>query len=349
MNEALAAGPCDLFHRAAWAAFETACAASAPLTHSFEVGGRTLEACFAGEAMLAQVLPALAHLQTAPAPAADLRVAVWDSASTGQPLPTPPWRPDDQVSRGEIRGFDTGPDLRLALQGGSGALSMLHPGSRRGMLWLDDAARCPSWEAAAPLRGLLHWWCAPPRRQLVHGAAVGRDERAVLLTGKGGSGKSTTALTALLAGFDYLGDDYLLCDLATQGPLVHSLYNSAKVDAQTLRKLPGLPAAQPEPGEEKAVLYTREHFPAQLRRRAQLCAILVPRVTGGNQTSLHALSAAQAFLALAPTTLFQLPGAGRDAAGFLRRLVAALPCYELQLGASPDSTLDAIENVLESA
>ena len=349
MNEALAAGPCEQFHRAAWAAFETACADNARLTHAFDIGGRTLQASFAGEAMVAQVLPALAHLQTAPVPAPDLCVAVWDSASTGLPLPTPPWRSDDQVSRGEIRGFDTGPDLHLALQGGSGALSMLHPGSRRGMLWLDNAARCPSWEAAAPLRGLLHWWCAPPRRQLVHGAAVGRGKRAVLLTGKGGSGKSTTALTALLAGFDYLGDDYLLCDLAAQGPVVHSLYNSAKVDASALGQLPGLPAAQPEPGEEKTVLYTREYFPEQLQRRAELRAILVPRVTGGSHSRLQALTAAQAFLALAPTTLFQLPGAGGDAAGFLRRLVAALPCYELQLGASQDSTLDAIEGVLEGA
>ena len=58
----------------------------------------------------------------------------------------------------------------------------------------------------------------------------------------------------------------------------------------------------------------------------------MPRVTGARDTRIVPASAAQALLALAPSTLFQLPGA--ESAKFRRmsQIAKSLPAYTLESG-----------------
>ena len=90
-----------------------------------------------------------------------------------------------------------------------------------------DPDLIPWWERAAPLRMSLAWHLDQNGSSFLHGAAVTRAEDAALIVGPGGSGKSTTALSCLLAGFGYLGDDY--CASSADGERVHSVYGSAKL------------------------------------------------------------------------------------------------------------------------
>jgi hypothetical protein len=194
---------------------------------------------------------------------------------------------------------------------------------------------------------------------LVHGAAVGTAEGAVLITGKGGSGKSTTALGALMAGLLYLGDDYVLCALSTDGVQLFSLFNSAKVDRNTLQRLALAPEqlmnraaflAPPKPGgePEKGVLLVQKYYPALVQTALPLRAILVPHITDQQETRLSPLKPAQAFLALTPTTVFQLPGAQQAALTFLRRLVTQLPCYQLLLGRDATQTPAVLRTLIQA-
>ena len=54
-------------------------------------------------------------------------------------------------------------------------------------------------------------------RFLLHGAAVRRDERALLVVGESGAGKSSLAYAAHLAGWQVLGDDMVAVEAATAG------------------------------------------------------------------------------------------------------------------------------------
>lgn len=341
----------EAFYDEVGTAFEHACREFPPMDHDLVLAGRCLRLSFAGDAMLANVLPALQHLvcDTPPAPA--LHVRIFDSASTGVALPAPPWDDDARVARGEIIGLDTSGTIRASLQPGSCVLTLYDPGRATALVWMPDARRCPGWEAAAPLRGLLHWWCSRHAQQLVHAAAVGSAEGALLLTGKGGSGKSTTALAALAAGMRYVGDDYVICENAPGGAQVHSLYNTAKVDERGLALLPELAAVvdrAPDEALDKSVLYLARSYPAQVSRTLPLRAIVVPRVTAG-AARLTPLEPGAAFLALAPTTLFQLPGAGQEAAGFLRELVTSLPCLQLDLSPDPARNTMLLRDALAGA
>lgn len=343
-------GPSGDFFEQAWQAFEATRSMGDTTAHDqcIAIGGSRLALAFGGKAMQTNVMPALAHLRCGACPSPDWRIAIWDSASTATSLPPTPWLENTLVARGEIQGLEPDAGVEIAWQPGSGQLSMLDRHSRRGMLWMADAGQCPYWEKAAPLRAVLHWILLATQQQLVHAAAVGDNEGAVLLTGKGGSGKSSTALTALLAGMSYLGDDYVLCSTRDQKPRVSSLYNSAKIDARAEQRLPQLAGLlhREEPGQEKAVILTGQHFPDQIATSRDLRAIVVTRVSGNRQSALQPLKAAATFLALAPTTIFQLPRAGSNSTGILRELVSALPCYLLDLGTDTHQIAAVLKRIL---
>lgn len=360
MSKATSSDVAQLFE-SAWAAFTTARRQSQTAQSVFlTVGGSVIRLLFANDALPPLFLPALAHLALPTREEAAIEIAIWDSASTGVSMLPPPWAEDDYLARGEIRGVDATAAVQVAYHPGSGILSMLHRDEQRAVVWMADAEQCPSYERAAPLRTILHWWCTAQGQQLVHGAAIGTEEGAVLITGKGGSGKSTTALSALQAGMFYLGDDYVLCELSAGTAQVFSVFNSAKVDSNTLRRL-ALSAAQlinrdsflaqtqnsSEP--EKGVLLVQEYRPALVRESLPLRAVLAPQITDHQEARLQPLKPAQAFLALTPTTVFQLPGTQQAALSFLRRLVTQLPCYQLELGRNPAQTHAVIRSLIHEA
>ena len=63
---------------------------------------------------------------------------------------------------------------------------------------------------------LISQWAGTAGLLPVHGGAVGMGGRGVLLAAPGGSGKSTLAASCLLAGMDYVADDYVL--VSAEGP-----------------------------------------------------------------------------------------------------------------------------------
>lgn len=59
---------------------------------------------------------------------------------------------------------------------------------------------------------LLYRLVDTPSTHLIHGACVGVDNKGILLCARGAKGKSTLTVTAMLRGFDYVADDYLLLE-----------------------------------------------------------------------------------------------------------------------------------------
>jgi hypothetical protein len=314
-------------------AFSATARGSERVERHYAMAAETICLRFAGAALERCLTPTLAHLLTPPTPRPSLTVCVWDSASTGTAMPPPPWKPDDQLAQGEIRGYNT-QRIRTAFDAGSVSLSIMDMELNLGVFWIRNWRDLPYWERGAPLRAILHWWMGSRAYSVVHGAAVGTPSEGVLLVGKSGSGKSTTALACLDAGLAYAGDDY--CLLSTRGsPYIHSMYSSAKLDHGTERRFPRLYAAvsNPDrPASEKALYFLHRHCPRQIVRGFALRAILIPRITGRHETRLVAASMATVLLNLAPSSLFQLPG--RTAATFaaMAEVVRRVPCYALELG-----------------
>ncbi|HWP47776.1 MAG TPA: hypothetical protein VNM22_11490 [Candidatus Limnocylindrales bacterium] len=300
----------------------------------YTIGGYIVRLRFAGSALVPFITPALEHLAvSSDIGEADLTICLWDSASTGTSMPPRPWGLDGCIARGDVRGFsDT--RIHVALSADVGAVSTLDITENLGVYWIRDACHVPTYERGAPLRAILHWWMRQHGRLLVHAGAVGHLKDGVLLAGSGGSGKSTTALAALVGGWRYVGDDY--CLLVPNGvPYVYSLYNSAKLNAVHLENFPTLLSAISNPEElasEKALLYLYQYQPSSLIAGLPVRVILLTRVTGRPETTLTLATPIAALRAFAPSSLFLFPGTGQFEFLALADLVRQIPCYHLELG-----------------
>lgn len=74
--------------------------------------------------------------------------------------------------------------------------------------------------------------------------------------------------------------------------------------------------------------------------------VLVPRIVGGLSTTAVPISPIEALKALAPSTLFQLIGAGQKDFRAMAELVRTVPCYRLELGTDLAAIPRAIEELL---
>jgi hypothetical protein len=96
------------------------------------------------------------------------------------------------------------------------------------------------------LANLFSRWASESDRILLHAAAIGWNGKGVLVVGRGGSGKSTFSVSCLMAGLDFVSDDYTL--VSASGPLqAMPLYTSVAVNPDMYERLPrlGSPSVQP--------------------------------------------------------------------------------------------------------
>ncbi len=318
-----------------------------PQVQHIDVAGCRIELRFAGASLAESFLPALAHNAAEPGRAPDVTLHVWDSESAGVPMIPPPCKHDCFTDRGDIWGMSS-ERIRSAFHWSEYSVNLLDVERGVGIFWVQSATALPYWTSAAPLRTLLHWCLGRAGAQLLHAAAMGDDRGAVLLTGKGGVGKSSAALSCLEAGLRYVADDYLAVRLDPV-PTVFSLYGTAKLDSEQAERFPGLGALITNPIRapgDKAVIRLFPQRSAQLARALPLRAIATPRFVDGADTHVAAAESIRLERAAAFTTLSQLPHAGRATHEFVHRLVAALPGLELGLGSDLGRIPAAIQSIL---
>lgn len=329
--------PGDIFQRV----YDAFGAAKQPhgKTFYYKIAGQLISLDFANSELIPLVTPALMHLLQDTSVGSDLEVHIWDSTTTGVPLPRLPWSEGSYpTSFGELDYQDGRVHYRdeqyefyycLGVD-----LFMLDEKNGQAIVWMEDAADYEYHETAAPMRTVLQWWLSRHGGQLVHGAAVGQENGGVLMAAKGGSGKSTSALTCLGAGMQFAGDDYVAISNSPE-PYVHGLFCSAKIHANNLHRVPHLQDAVQNRDKldyQKGLLLLNDQFSGQMSRGFPLKALLVPRITPQIDTSLTPASATVGLAALAPTTMFQLPGSNKTEFQTMVKLVKSLPCYWLELG-----------------
>jgi hypothetical protein len=293
------------------------------LSVTLEVAGAELAT------MLEEALPV-----SPPGPAGEWTVTALDASSCAEPLPSFPWRPEQVRERGEVR-VAGDPEVRAQFDVGDGVLSMFDPRRRRAVYVVPDTGRLSAWQRAAPLRTILSWVIGSRGLVLAHAAAVGDGADGVLITGAGGSGKSTTAVACAAAGLRFAGDDYVALERDGPAATAHCLFQTAKLTPASLRMLPGLEAFALPAGTtdgEKRVVEVGRAYPRAMASSISLSALVLPRVAAGQPTVLRPASATEALRALAPTTMLQVPGAGELTLGRLAALVRVLPAYTLRLG-----------------
>ncbi len=326
---------------------EAAIAAAGAVERTYAIAGRPVTVRAAGRALADRLGAALAPRRVADVAAPSLLVECWDGAASGLEPPPFPWALPTHLRRGELPGATSG-RIGATLQPQDRCLALVDLAERRAVWWAADAHALPVHQHGSPLRDVLHPWLADVGLTLTHAAAVGRDGRCMLLPGRSGSGKSTTALAALAAGLDLLGDDFVVVDAPAR--IAHALYASGKLTRDGAARLPALaPDVVVAPrGDEKALLDLHRRHASRLPEALPIAAVVVPRLTGVRATRVTRGTPGMALAALAPSTVFQLPGGGGRELAALAGLVRTLPVWELHAGTALDGVVDALAGILAS-
>ncbi len=302
--------------------------------------------CIAGESVAihlertgraAQVLRALEPLRLAGSSRtaqakSDFDIFVWDGGADAPVLPALP-RGNGAPQRGNA--LTVSPGVRVYADRASGVLSV-YDGPRHCAHWsLNDAARSPYYESAAPLRHLLQARILDRGGVMLHAAAVGTTAAGMLLPGGGGSGKSSSALACLDAGLGFTSDDYVLVD-GSVPPVVHMAYSTAKVVRTSLERHDHHIGhfLNLDRVHEKPMLFVHEAMPGQTLRSFPLRALVMPVIAHRDRTRIVAATAADMLRAMVPSSLLLSPFAGALAMQRMAALCRGIPCFRAELAES---------------
>lgn len=324
------------------------------ITRQFRFAGHVIEFRYACAALDEALTTAMLHAEVDRHRDPDLSIRLWESASSGVEAPPMPWGPDDRALISERSEsiprlyYDDGRHRFISTHRSN--LLAYEPGARQSVFWLENVDCLMQWERAAPMRLLLQMYFADGDVELVHAAAVGHADGAVLLTGPSGSGKSTTSLLCLNSGFDFCSDDYCALDDA-EPARVHSLYSSAKLLPESVGMINRFRPEQIQYDSRdspKAVIYLARELPERVLRTAPVRAVVACGVSGGARSVLSPVGGGVVLRALAPSSLLQGPGDKQRSLSFMAALVRRCPTYTLELGLDLRRIPDLISSILET-
>lgn len=264
-------------------------------------------------------------------------------------LPQTPWQKSDLVEVGEMWVSDS-EHIKLKHQPTENSLVMLNLKTNQAIYWVNDATTLPYYESSAPLRLIMHWWVGSRGGQLLHAASVGKKDKGLLLIGQGGSGKSNTAISCLDSDLNYISDDYCLLENGDT-PLVHGLYSTAKLYYDDVARNPFLQNAECANQEtvqtdDKALYFLHPAFHNKLLVSAPIKAVVLPKVTGKFGASYSPISSSKAYLALAPSTIFQMHGNRQKTHENVVKLLRKVPSFELELSTNRQENVQAMSDLL---
>lgn len=319
------------------------------ISFTVRVARTTIRLIFAGDKLIPDLLPAISHLICEDEGVEDVVFNIWDSASTDVEMVKSPVHRTYLTRRGDIWGF--GSDrYKTAFHWGDYSVNLFDRERKVGIYWVQEAGHLPYWLKGSPMRTLFHWWMELSGCQLLHAAAVGNEEGAVLITGSSGVGKSSTALACLASGLKYIADDYMIVSL-DNGPVAHSLYSTAKLNADQVERFPTLKrhiTNWETMEEEKATLYLYPELKDQIVESLPLKAIVTPQFADSTATEIGPISSDVLIGAAALTTMSQLPGVREENYQRIVRLVEALPGFALRLGRDRQGVAKTVTELLET-
>ena len=193
---------------------------------------------------------------------------------------------------------------------------------------------------------LFGWWARQNQMMLLHSACVGVNGKGVMISARGGGGKSTLSVSCLLGGFDFVADDYILVN--REGPLrAMPLYRTVGLNPDMESKLkPGLPVVRvyDERGGKMLLDASRFDFAKELPVHAILC----PKIGGGDEPCIRPTDRGSVLAKIIDSTASQL-GVFRDPEQYrqMAQRLLTIPVYEISLCRDLDKNRECLRKFIE--
>lgn len=300
--------------------------------------GRPVRLRVVGAEMAMRTHRAFAHLRcTGDLRSPALRIDLWDETETAIPgLPEAftsdlerNWLACDGVLTASLDGRYVGFRYREAV-------TILDRVEQRMIGCRRHGARLSGGDYSKPLLMMLSIWYHDRGVQVLHTGLMAHSGLGVLVPGESGSGKSTTTVSGVEQGLEFLGDDFVGLERSANGGFLgHSLFSTACIVRDNLSRFPELrqqvvdDASQ---AEDKPILFLSEIFPDRIRTTVPIRAVVLLRIRQ-ERTRVRPARRAEALHHIAASTLHTVvPRPGRDALEMIGALVETVPAWWLELG-----------------
>lgn len=271
-----------------------------------------------------------------------------DVVTSGAPVvpSTSGWRIVHETPSGVVAYDDEADELRLIY--GGHATAHCVAGDFVATVEVDRQDGAWLWTATRPLLTVCLLELLKRRGLFaVHAGGAAADGRAVALAGNSGSGKSSTVLALLLAGWSFLGDDILFLRRGPGGLEILGFADEIDASPATFELFPSLGTPDDWPKLEG---YAKHQLGPELLRPnatiavADLAAVVLPRI--GDRTELRDAGAEETMLELVPNVLLTEPTAAQAHLDLLGDLVHQSRSYRLTLGPRVDEIPQLLATLL---
>ncbi|MDP3385816.1 MAG: hypothetical protein Q8S24_01175 [Eubacteriales bacterium] len=276
-----------------------------------------------------------------------LRIYVFQNIEPGNDFPV--WESLNRwASEGEKLQMYNRETRHILYNDESKVLTAIDTQSAEAYYYMPCLDSMPYYEKAAPMRMIFHHWAQSNGMLLIHGACIGLGGKGLLLAGKGGTGKSTTAISAALAGFDFLGDDYLLADPTDR--TIHSLYGSSKIrwDATQILPVAGTLTVNRREEDEKGIFFLKDVESCRLSKSLMLGAVILPKIGGGQLSTYNRTTMTEGLMPLASSTIFQMPGSGKETLNAISSLLKGIPVFRMSLSQDTDEINSKLREIISN-
>lgn len=205
----------------------------------------------------------------------------------------------------------------------------------------------------------VHWLYKvsdTPTSHLVHGACIGLDGRGILMCARGQRGKSTLAVTAMLRGFEYVSDDYLILEKTPAGLLASPIYSIITLSPRMYAALEadlGNARYMCENARKDKHVFDITGYGDTLRRRYPVTACVFPEIDATLSDAViepcSPVEKGRAITHLVHSTILQMQAQGD--AGTVRKLISmlqGLPFYSMRLSPDIFGNVETLRNFLLS-
>ena len=304
-------------------------------------GPATLRIEICGTVLSSIALDPLRHAATSSTAPVDFLVVMIDGKDTG--IDGPALDDFALFHNGRKQRGDTGSRRSTLTVKEWNTRCLIDADKRHAIVWFADATTTPEYAICDQIRNALHWLSYERDFGLFHAAALRLGAVGCLITGKGGSGKSTLTAAAIAHGFDTAGDDFVLIETTTV-PRVHAVFDTVNLDDKSLVRFPQFEPFIRNPrreADDKATFHLFDSSRDRIASGFPLHVILHARLTGEQQSRIVRSAPSDAFRGLAPSSLFStgfgrhrtaLRAQGKQVAANCAKLVTRLGTYTFEVG-----------------
>ena len=322
------------------------------LSATISLCGLKVRLDFTSATFAPKFLNAIAHLMIFDQSQADYCVQIWSEDETGIPMPSNLRSYQEIQLRGDIPSLSSD-DVKSAYFTHSRTLNIIDLKERVAVVCAKSFKYIPAFEIACPLRAVFSWILQENQMTFIHAAAVGNQSQAILIGGDSGVGKSTTAISCLEFGMDYLGDDVCAISLQDTPPKVFSVYSSAKIMTKAINQFTFLMPYQANlythagTPLEKQVYFLKNMNQISSSKRA-IKALVMPSFETPSPL-LKPFSLGRAARILGASTSSLIPGSNALYLSQAAQLTRSVPVLQLNLSADFERNYKCIKSLLHTS